>query len=281
MERLPTTAVTQLRGRATKGSDQSSLVQSGHFLPSDKDAVAIEFGRFIEQAYGAAQPKQLFDLLSAFALNFDCPWMAYGLVPSDEVFSKANRQYPAAMTNYPRGWQDRYIETDYQKIDPIIKMSRASVDAFRWIEVYHDPKTTLNERKVIDEAAMFGVRSGISVPLHSRDGVVSIMSFAQFFDRHVHNRTITYLQMAALHFHKQVTKLSSPIPGEDAPNLSLREKECILWTARGKSSWEISMILGISINTVNFHMKSLRQKFGTSSKIVAVIKAASFGIIKL
>ncbi|MBX2881042.1 MAG: LuxR C-terminal-related transcriptional regulator, partial [Granulosicoccus sp.] len=35
--------------------------------------------------------------------------------------------------------------------------------------------------------------------------------------------------------------------------LSAREAECLTWTAKGKTSWEIAVILGIAESTVSFH----------------------------
>lgn len=68
---------------------------------------------------------------------------------------------------------------------------------------------------------------------------------------------------------------------EEIPTLSPREKECILWTAKGKSSWEIGQIIGISVNTVNFHIKNVMRKTDTVSRTTAAIKALQFGIIEL
>ncbi|MCW1412956.1 helix-turn-helix transcriptional regulator [Rhizobium sp. 1AS11] len=68
---------------------------------------------------------------------------------------------------------------------------------------------------------------------------------------------------------------------ENTTSLSPREKECILWVARGKSSWDIGIILGISQNTVNFHIKNVMRKLNVSTRTVAAIKAVNFGIIEL
>ncbi|WP_352825713.1 LuxR family transcriptional regulator [Mesorhizobium sp. M0579] len=68
---------------------------------------------------------------------------------------------------------------------------------------------------------------------------------------------------------------------EEIPTLSPREKECILWTAKGKSSWEIGHIIGISVNTVNFHIKNVMKKMDTASRTAAAVKALQSGIIKL
>ncbi|WP_287308249.1 LuxR family transcriptional regulator [Mesorhizobium sp.] len=252
-----------------------------HIPKAAREAFTVEFGQFLDQIDGATQSEQLFELLSAFALNFDCPWTAYGLLASDQKFFKPVRRYPAVMLNYPEAWQERYIEMGYDKIDPIIKTSRKRAGAFRWSEVYNNTSTTEDERRMFDEAATFCIRSGISVPLHGPDGSFAIMSFAQSWDREFQTRTITYLQLAAFHFHVRVANLASLSGSEEPPHLSHREKECILWTARGKSSWEIGKILRISENTVNFHLKKAKKKLDTSSRALAAIKAIKFGIIEL
>ncbi|WP_202330509.1 autoinducer binding domain-containing protein [Mesorhizobium sp. L-8-3] len=121
-------------------------------------------------------------------------------------------------------WQKRYFEMGYDRIDPIIKASRARAGAFRWSEVYNDVSTTEDERRVFDEAATFGLRSGISVPLHGPGGSFAIMSFAQARDGEFQNRRITYLQLAALHFHLRVTKFANSSGIEETPDLSPRQK---------------------------------------------------------
>ncbi|MFB9985518.1 LuxR family transcriptional regulator [Mesorhizobium kowhaii] len=262
-------------------SDRSSLVPSMHFPNAVREVIAAAFGRFLDQTDAVGQSEQLFNLLSAFALNFDCPWIAYGtLTPDQKSYSPSGRD-PAIILNYPDGWQERYLEMGYDRIDPIIKTSRQRTGAFRWSDLYNDANTSEDERHVFDEAASFGLRSGISVPLHGPQGGFAIMSFAQSSDHGFHDRAIAYLELAALHFHLRVIQLANLSDFEAIPELSKREIECILWTARGKSSWEIGCILGISVNTVNFHIKNVMQKFDTGSRTAAAIKAVNFGIIGL
>lgn len=246
-----------------------------------EQAFAVQFGRFLDQASRVAQSERLFYLLSAFALNCDFPWIAYGsLAPNRRVWGPVRRR-PVVMLNYPDKWQERYFEMGYDKIDPIIKMSRKRAGAFRWSEVYNDASTTEDERRVLDEAAIFGLRSGISVPLHGPDGSFATLSFAQGDEREFKKRTITYLELAALHFHMKVAEFANSSAIAETPSLSVREKECILWAAQGKSSWEIGKILGISANTVNFHVKNVMRKLGVASRTVAALKAVDLGIIEL
>ncbi|ARO32616.1 LuxR family transcriptional regulator protein (plasmid) [Rhizobium sp. NXC14] len=255
-------------------SDSFSLV------PSKAETEAVELCRFLDQTDGLARSEQLFDSLSDFALNFGCPWVAYRPLKPNHKFSTPTRCSQKAMLNYPDEWLKRYSEMDYDRIDPIINKSRKRVRAFRWSEVYSDASTTKIERLVLDEAASFGLRSGISVPMHGPESSFAVMSFAKPSEFEFDNRTITYLQLAALHFHSKVATVDSSC-AVGTPSLSLREKECISWVARGKSSWDIGTILGISHNTVDFHVKNAMQKLDVTSRIVAAMKAVDFGIIEL
>jgi|SRR5262249_29611662 len=74
-------------------------------------------------------------------------------------------------------------------------------------------------------------------------------------------------------------------PQERSPDmpvrLSRRERDCLIWTAQGKSSWDIGTILNISGNTVNYHLKNAMRKLGTTSRTVAVVKAIRLNLIEL
>ncbi|MDW9776437.1 hypothetical protein GOA89_32640 [Sinorhizobium meliloti] len=65
----------------------------------------------------------------------------------------------------------------------------------------------------------------------------------------------------------------------DVPSLTAREKECICWVAKGKSSWDIGAILGISECTVDSHIKIAMKKLGTGNRMVAAKKAKQLGLI--
>jgi DNA-binding NarL/FixJ family response regulator len=57
-------------------------------------------------------------------------------------------------------------------------------------------------------------------------------------------------------------------------DLNERETEALTWIARGKTSAEIAVILGLSKRTVDFHLENARIKLGVQTRTEAVIKAA-------
>jgi DNA-binding response OmpR family regulator len=63
-------------------------------------------------------------------------------------------------------------------------------------------------------------------------------------------------------------------------DMSDREVETLTWAARGKTSAEIAMILGLSKRTVDFHIDNARIKLGATTRIEAAIKAATGRLIQ-
>jgi len=59
-----------------------------------------------------------------------------------------------------------------------------------------------------------------------------------------------------------------------------RELETLTWAARGKSSADVAVILGISERTVNFHLDNAMRKVGVATRVQAAVKCAMLGIIR-
>ncbi|RJQ14705.1 MAG: response regulator [Nitrospiraceae bacterium] len=65
----------------------------------------------------------------------------------------------------------------------------------------------------------------------------------------------------------------------DAHAVTPREKEVLAWLKEGKSSRDISLILGISDRTVNFHINNVMHKLNAVSRMHAVAIAVEKAII--
>lgn len=60
--------------------------------------------------------------------------------------------------------------------------------------------------------------------------------------------------------------------------LSQRERQCLLWSARGKTYMEVSAILGISYGTVKTNLDAARFKLNCASLPQATALAVATGI---
>ena len=73
------------------------------------------------------------------------------------------------------------------------------------------------------------------------------------------------------------TKDNRPPP----PKVSLtdREIEALSWSAQGKSSTDIAVLMNVSERTVNFHITNAMRKLGVATRIQAAVKASIGGLI--
>ena len=67
----------------------------------------------------------------------------------------------------------------------------------------------------------------------------------------------------------------------EPPRLSQRQLECIVLVARGKSDWEIGKILGISEETVKWHLKDARARYDVSKRVQLVTRTLFDGQVAL
>jgi LuxR family transcriptional regulator, quorum-sensing system regulator LasR len=61
--------------------------------------------------------------------------------------------------------------------------------------------------------------------------------------------------------------------------LSPRQREVLLWTAQGKTTWETSIIINCTEATVNYHLRQVLRKLEATNKTHAVSRALHLGLI--
>ncbi len=73
------------------------------------------------------------------------------------------------------------------------------------------------------------------------------------------------------------TPVGRPVP----PKVSLteREIEALGWSAQGKSSTDIAVLMSVSERTVNFHITNAMRKLDVATRIQAAVKASIAGLI--
>ena len=232
---------------------------------------------FIECANQTKSLKALFDLLVSCAsqerFHRDCLWSAY----LRRASSSARYQPPAIAVNFPASWCERYFERKYYEIDPVVRRTPTLLRPFMWDQLADQCQLQPGEQLVLNESREAGLKHGVSVPLFGPLGVFpSCRLHARYDDAEPLHR-MSHLNALAWQFHIAFTEIARPEENSQATvDLSKRERDCLRWTAEGKSSWDIGMILNISENkntAVNFTSRTRCESWGTTSRTVAVVKA--------
>ncbi len=189
------------------------------------------------------------------------------------------------INGYPQEWRDRYIEQDYLPIDPTVSHCLSKTTPIYWENII---KNNDKKIKIVDqlfsEADSFGLRNGISFPIHCIHGESAMFSMAvnQSIDssrQHI-QETLTLGHLFVTYVHEAIVRVpDNGLIARMNAQLTKREKECLLWTTEGKTSWEISQILNISERTVVFHTNNTVKKLNVVNKQHAVARAISLGYI--
>jgi LuxR family quorum-sensing system transcriptional regulator CciR len=183
------------------------------------------------------------------------------------------------MLSYPSDWQNHYATRKYHEIDPIIVFTSQMLRPFKWRELAASGMMAKRQRTFLSEAEEAGLRDGVTVPIRGLGAKIALVSFAS--SGAGAPTDLRRLSVLAHLFHSSFCELSQGAQ-QASPLilLSERERDCLSWTGRGKSSWDIGAILCISENTVNFHIKNAMRKLNSCSRTVAVIRAIRLGLIE-
>ena len=185
------------------------------------------------------------------------------------------------INGFPDAWRERYDENNYIDIDPTVTHCFTQTTPLRWTDIRVD--NTVAGKAVgnmMEEANSFGLKDGVSVPVHGPGAECGMMSFVS--DSHVDANPVneSLMKLAAQTIHVKIKAISVEKSVEEK-TLTTRESACLRLTAAGKTSWEVSQILGVSESTVIFHLKNAIKKMGVCNRAQAVAKAVSLAKIKL
>lgn len=189
---------------------------------------------------------------------------------------------PALLSSYPRSWTKRYFHLRYQKIDPVVQRAAKEYDLFAWggAPIMAGAK---EQQRFFDEAATFGIKSGITVPIRMGFGRIAAFTVATAetiagTDRLL-AETTDVLRLIGLYFHAHVSvRLDRPRGRPlDGAALTQRERQCLSWVACGKTISDVAVLVQITPRTVVFHLENARRKLDAGSIAQCVAEALRRG----
>lgn len=181
---------------------------------------------------------------------------------------------------YPHEWIKRYKEKRYFLVDPTAIHVRQHNYPIAW---RNDTFSTPEALAMYAEAKKFGISAGGTCPV-SKGRAPSGFGFARNQDADEGYadswRALPCAHMLGAFVHERVADLLGEAHS-DQERLTPREKECLLWAAKGLRDYEIAEKLFISTRTVVFHMVNARTKLGADNRSQVIARAIALGIILL
>ncbi len=182
------------------------------------------------------------------------------------------------INSYPEAWQALYREKELIKTDPTLLYAETHHTPVTWDEMalnrHVDDKSS---HQYILKAREYGLNSGVSFPLRGNVGSTAVLSLVskkrEPLPQPLIDTAFTFGALFANYVHDAVLRIFDedllPIKKK---RISLRERECLLWVAEGKTTWEIARILKIAERTVVYHLENIIAKLEVRNRQQAVAR---------
>lgn len=218
--------------------------------------------------------EEVFRKIESAANSLGFEYCAYGLRAPWPLSKPKTR----LVNNYPEWWKKRYDEARYIEIDPTVLHARRSALPVIWSDALFAKAPQLWQ-----EARSAGLRVGWAKAAFDSCGVGGMLTLARSGEPITSNELAekeTRMRWLVNAAHFALKRVLMPSLMDDPERgLTEREIEVLKWAADGKTSGEISKILVISVDTVNFHVKNAVTKLKSANKTAAVVRAAMLGLL--
>ncbi|MEL6621103.1 MAG: autoinducer binding domain-containing protein [Pseudomonadota bacterium] len=182
---------------------------------------------------------------------------------------------------YSVDWQERYLERNYLRVDPVILGCFQRFHPVDWKRLDWSSKPA---RAFQAEAIEFGVgNQGFSVPIRGPNGQFALFTVSHSCDDDTwavwtgtHRRDLILI---AHYFNQKALELEPDRKPEQSQALSPREVDAMTLLAMGYSRAQVASSLSISEHTLRVYIESARFKLGAMNTTHAVARAMSRGLI--
>jgi LuxR family quorum-sensing system transcriptional regulator SolR len=231
-------------------------------------------GELVEALQALPTEEAVFERLCAMAKEMGFDYCAFGLRTPLPISAPRT----SMRTNYPLAWQHKYATEGYLAVDPNVSHGMRSVLPLVWTD-----KTFVNAPEFWEEARSHGIKVGWAQATRDPSGFMGLLALArsaeQLEEPELVDKEYRMVWLTQVAHQGMARFMSSNLMPEQEISLSPREITVLRWTAEGKTSGEISDILGISERTVNFHINNLMTKMNVTNKTAAAIRAAVMGLL--
>lgn len=212
-------------------------------------------GEVMHQMRSGAGSAELPSLTSVIGQLIPHQFAAYG------AFHVPKQALQISQTNYNAELHHLYVTQGFVT-DPTIKLLQMTNMGTVSSE---DSPDLVIPREVTSLKLDFGIKECLSAGVRGVQGTCTYYLFSNF-DKKLMGKLRTMMQILGPHFHLAYMRAPTLAQNMSLPSrlviLTHREEEIMRWVAEGKTNWEISIILHVSLNTVKFHLKNVYEKLG-------------------
>jgi LuxR family transcriptional regulator, quorum-sensing system regulator CciR len=194
------------------------------------------------------------------------------------------RRAPSAairLANYPLDWVAYFDEHALGSSDPVHRASQLTSVGFGWSRLDGMITLTPRDREVLALAQARGIGDGFTVPAHVPGEANGSCSFATEAGVTLSDDHLPLAQLVGAFAFEAARRLRNMRAGDadPPPQLTDRQRDCVIWVARGQSDWEIARILDLSPETVTEYLKRARERYGVCKRTLLTVHTLFDGTI--
>lgn len=181
-------------------------------------------------------------------------------------------------------WKSQYRAHAYHAVDPRVTLTSGRSIPIAWQE----PEACTDPRRQAFRIAArtHFIRSGVAMSVQEERGHRAIVTWDSRVVRSSAARApsqqneLATLALLGGFLHERMRTLAPPQRAEAAPHtLSPRERDCLTLAARGMTSADIGVKLGIAERTANFHIGNLVTKLGALNRGEAIARGVALNLV--
>lgn len=207
-------------------------------------------------------------------MGFDHFALAY-----DRRFGTAD-QNAILVHDYPDAWAKVYVGFDLRGADPVRRAGERSMTGFEWRRQLTELITMTDiDHQMLMVGRENGIGDGFTIPRHLPGEASGSCSFVVRPDKDLPGEMFHLAELIGAFALARARHIAGAAPPKARPVLSERQRECVLWSARGKTAGEIAIILGIGEVTVVRHLKIARERYDVHCGQALILCALFDGLI--
>lgn len=202
-------------------------------------------------------------------LDLDC------FMKKMRITDSIGRMHIQVVSTLPPDLQDGFRKCDDADGDPVDMHVNRQCIPLTW-EIHE----TGSHARPYQDLKSLGIRAGWSVATRGEHSFSRIDVYSRRQHDFSRMGLNSHLMLFSCYLNDAARALWSRLaPKVSVPVLTEREQQCLRWSASGKTSEEIGVILGISKNTVYFHLKRAASKFEVYGTRHAISRAMELRLI--
>lgn len=211
---------------------------------------------------------EIFDALFSAADAMGFRYACFGTM-SEAINERRRDGCPWLAVNYPDKWINRYLDQGYCDIDPVIQLNSSRVLTVNWDDL------VAHRRDFFSEAAGFGLRSGVTIPIHTSNNHY-FMCFASDHEGMVTPEVQARLNGLAFMVFQNWYQACPP----SLVDYELSQKTLMILKMMDteKTTTKIGQRIGMTKDGVAWHLKKARKKLDCQNTTQAYAKALSQGL---